>query len=282
MNQDIKINIFNISTEDEFNNLALEIFRFQYHFNPVYKHYSDLVRKDIKQISNYRQIPFLPIEFFKTQKIISGKDAVSRIFGSSGTTGQQRSFHYVTDIDLYKKSAITSFENFYGRIEEHTILALLPSYLERNDSSLVWMCDLFISKSRYKKDSGFYLNNYAELLLKLKSLVNEKERKVLLWGVSYALLDMAEMIDFPIPGVMVMETGGMKGMRKEMLREELHEILCNKMGITSVHSEYGMTELLSQAYSQGKGIFKCPPWMKVLTRELNDPLALLPREKQEV
>jgi hypothetical protein len=274
MERDKNFIIFNISNEEEFNTLALEIFRSQYNCNVVYKHYCDMVCKDIKQITTYRQIPFLPIEFFKTQKIISGNDPVSIVFGSSGTTGQQRSFHYITDPDLYEKSAITSFERQYGSISDYTILALLPSYLERQDSSLVWMCNLFITKSNYKQDSGFYLNNYAELLLKLKKLVNEKDRKVLLLGVSYALLDIAEMIDFTVSNVIVMETGGMKGMRKEMLREELHEILCNKMGITSVHSEYGMTELLSQAYSQGKGIFKAPPWMKVLTRELNDPLSL--------
>jgi hypothetical protein len=274
--QDKNFNIFNISTEEEFNILALKIFRFQYYCNPVYMHYSDIICMDIKQIANYRQIPFLPIELFKTQKIISGNDPVSIVFGSSGTTGQSRSFHYVTDLEIYEKSALVSFEKFYDNITDYTILAMLPSYLERQDSSLVWMCNLFISKSNFKQDSGFYLNNHADLLLKLKSLVNEKERKVLLLGVSYTLLDIAEMIDFPIPNVIVMETGGMKGMHKEMVRGELHEILCKKMGISSVHSEYGMTEILSQAYSQGKGIFKCPPWMKVLTREMNDPLSISP------
>jgi hypothetical protein len=274
MKRDKIFSIFNISSEEEFNRFALEVFRYQYDCNPVYKQYSDIVCKDIEQIINYRQIPFLPVEFYKTQKIISGNNPVSIVFGSSGTTGQQRSFHYVTDLEIYEKSAIASFESNYGDIADYIILALLPSYLERKDSSLVWMCNLFINKSNYKQDSGFYLNNYAELLLKLKKLVNEKDRKVLLLGVSYALLDIAEMIDFPVSNVIVMETGGMKGMRKEMLREELHEILCNKLGISTVHSEYGMTELLSQAYSQGNGIFKCPPWMKVLTRELNDPLAL--------
>lgn len=276
MNRDKKISIFNISTEREFNDLALEIFRYQYDCNPVYKQYSDIVCKDIKQIINYRQIPFLPVEFYKTQKILSGNDTVSIVFGSSGTTGQQRSFHYVTDLDLYEKNSITSFERNYGSIADYTILALLPSYIERQDSSLVWMCNLFISKSNNKQDNGFYLNNHGELLATLKRLVKVKDRKVLLIGISFALLCIAEKIKFPLENVIVMETGGMKGMRKEMLREELHEILCAKMGITSVHSEYGMTELLSQAYSQGKGVFRCPPWMKVLTRELNDPLAPSP------
>jgi hypothetical protein len=274
MYADLKINIFNISTEEEFDNLAIEIFRYQYESNIIYKKYVNLVCNDVSQIKNYRQIPFLPIEFFKTQKVITGKDSVSLVFGSSGTTGQSRSFHYITDLDLYKKSAIASFEKFYGNITDYTILALLPSYLEREDSSLVWMCNLFMSKSKYKQDCGFYLNNHKELLIKLKSLINEKPRKILLIGISFALLCIAEKINFSIQDVIVMETGGMKGMNKEIVREELHEFLCKNFGIISVNSEYGMTEILSQAYSQGNGLFKCPPWMKVLTREMNDPLSL--------
>jgi hypothetical protein len=271
---DFKDKILNISSDEGFNKIALDIFIYQVENNPVYKRYVDLISKGNAQIEHYSQIPFLPIEFFKIHKIITGTEAIQTTFGSSGTTGQTRSFHHVMDLDIYEKSAISSFERSYGDIADYTILALLPSSTERKDSSLAWMTNLFISKSRFQEDCGFYLDNYSELLNKLKVLSNDNSYKVLLFGVSFALLDLADEIDFPLHNVIVMETGGMKGRRKEMIREELHEILINKFKVSSIHSEYGMTELLSQAYSQGKGIFKCPPWMKVLTRELNDPLTL--------
>jgi hypothetical protein len=271
-----KDKIFKISTKEVFNNIALEVFFYQYKNNPVYKVYVDMICNDIKQIQHYSQIPFLPIEFFKTHKIITGPSAVQALFSSSGTTGQTRSFHHVTDLGIYEKSSIQCFEGFYGNTADYIIIALLPSYMERKDSSLLWMTSLFINKSNFKSDCGFYLNNHSELLNKLKILCNKKLRNILLLGVSHALLDLAEKVSFPLNNVIVMETGGMKGQRKEIIREELHDILKNKFKVTSIHSEYGMTELLSQAYSKGNGVFKCPQWMKVLTREINDPLALAP------
>jgi len=266
--------IFDIDSDEEFNRIALEMFIYQFENNNVYKTYTDLIGCDISQINHFTQIPFLPIEFFKTHKIITGNAFIQASFGSSGTTGSARSFHHVTDMDIYEKSAILSFERYYGSLSEYTILALLPSYTERQDSSLVWMTNLFISKSSFKQDCGFYLGNHSELLNKLKILSSDASRKVLLLGVSFALLDLSEEIDFPLNKVIVMETGGMKGRRKEMIREELHEILMKKFQVASIHSEYGMTELLSQAYSQGNGVFRCSPWMRVLTRETNDPLSI--------
>ncbi len=266
--------IFNIASEEEFNQLALEIFFFQYENNPVYNNYVKLINCDTGQINNFKQIPFLPIEFFKTQKVICGKDTVKEVFCSSGTTGSQKSHHYITDISVYETSAIKSFERFYGTIADYTILALLPSYVERRDSSLIWMTKLFMSKSDYKADCGFFGENNSELAIKLKNIYNDPSRKLLLIGVSFALLDFAKNIKLPLNNIIVMETGGMKGKRKEMVREELHDILCKNFGVTAIHSEYGMTELLSQAYSQGNGVYNCPPWMKVLIREINDPLSL--------
>ncbi len=274
MLSDLINKIFEINNEEEFNKIALKTFLHQYENNAVYKTFIDMIGRDIHQISHYSQIPFLPIEFFKTHKIISGIASIQASFCSSGTTGQTRSFHHVTDLSVYEKSAMISFENFYGNISDHTFLALLPSYAERQDSSLVWMTNHFINHSHFKSDCGFYLDNHAELLSKLKILSRDKTRKVLLLGVSFALLDLSEKIDFPLNNVVVMETGGMKGRRREMIREELHEILTGKFQVASIHSEYGMTELLSQAYSQGKGIFNCPPWMKILIREINDPFTL--------
>jgi len=272
---DIKERIFNISSEEEFNRLAIEVFTYQVENNPVYQKYANCICNDLKHIRHFEQIPFLPIEFFKSQKIITGNKPVQAVFGSSGTTGQAKSYHYVTDLAIYEEASITAFERVYGKVADYIILALLPSYIERKNSSLVWMTELFINKSNYKKDCGFYLNEYSLLLERLKILKKDPSRKILLLGVSYALLDLAEKIDFRLENAIVMETGGMKGKRKEIIREELHAIICKKFGVTSVHSEYGMTELLSQAYSQDNGIYKCPPWMKVLAREMNDPLTLV-------
>lgn len=271
----IREKIFNISSEEEFNRLAIEIFLYQVENNPVYQKYVSCICKDLKHIRYFEQIPFLPVEFFRTQKVITGNKPEQLVFSSSGTTGQARSYHYVTDLAIYEDSAVTAFERFYGKVADYTILALLPSYSERKDSSLVWMTELFINKSNYREDCGFYRNEYSLLLKKLKKLSKKFSRKILLLGVSYALLDLAEKIDFCLENAIVMETGGMKGKRKEIIRKELHEILCKNFGITSVHSEYGMTELLSQAYSQANGIYRCPPWMKVLVRETNDPLTLI-------
>lgn len=194
------------------------------------------------------------------------------IFTSSGTTGAKTSQHVVTDISLYEKSFLKAFEHFYGPVSHYCILALLPAYLEREGSSLVYMVDSLITKSRHS-NSGFYLNNLDDLKKQLM-LLQKKGQKTLLIGVSFALLDLAETMRFPLKNTIVMETGGMKGRRREMIRSELHQILKNAFGVEQIHSEYGMTELLSQGYSKGHGIFNCPPWMKVLIRDTEDPLSI--------
>lgn len=271
--------IFEITTSEQFNNSAMAIFRYQAEENEVYNRYIKALKVNVDKITEPEQIPFLPIEFFKTHEIITNyklQIADSKIFTSSGTTGSIQSKHYVSDISLYEKSYSKGFEHFYGNIEEYCILALLPSYLEREGSSLMYMTDDLIKKSKHPK-SGFYLHNYDELLLTLKQL---QDQKTILIGVTYALLDLVERIgkgDYK--NLIIMETGGMKGKREEMVREELHERLCKGFGIDVIHSEYGMTELLSQAYSKGNGVFDCPPWMKILIRDTNDPFAILPHHK---
>lgn len=279
--------IFDIHSNEEFKKLALEIFRFQAGNNEIYKQYLSSLKITPEEINELHQIPFLPIEFFKSHVIISGpyteilnsELSTFELFTSSGTTGNLQSKHYVTDPSVYKKSFTNAFEYFYGDIKEYCFLALLPSYLDREGSSLIFMADDLIKKSNHP-DSGFYLNNYEELILKLNSL-KEKKQKTILLGVTYALLDLAEMPEYKIgfDNLIIMETGGMKGKRKEMVREELHTILCENFGVKTIHSEYGMTELLSQAYSKGNGIFDCPPWMKVIIRDTNDPFTFLPENK---
>lgn len=266
--------IFKIKTETEFNLIVLEIFRYQYEKNSVYRKFAQCFCKNPAAVESYLYIPFLPIEFFKTEKIIIGNTPHQVVFKSSGTLGTGESFHYVTDLSVYENSAVKAFETNYGNLSDYSILAMLPSYMENNHSSLVWMTNLFISKSNFKNDCGFFLDNSITLIEKLKELIKIPNRKLLLLGISYALLDLAEKIKFPLKNVIVMETGGMKGKRREMIREELHKVLCDKLKVDKIHSEYGMAEILSQAYSQGKGIFKCPPWMKIIVREMNDPLSL--------
>lgn len=265
--------IFKIKTEAEFNLFVLEIFRYQYKKNSVYRKFAQYFCKDPAAVESYLFIPFLPIEFFKTEKIISGNAPHQTVFRSSGTSGAGESFHYMTDLSVYENSAVKAFETNYGSLSDYSILAMLPSYTENKHSSLVWMTNLFISKSNFKNDCGFFIDKSITLCEKLKELVKIPQRKVLLLGVSYALLDFAEKIKFPLKNIIVMETGGMKGKGKEMVREELHKVLCDKLGVAEIHSEYGMTEMLSQAYSKGKGIFTCPHWMKVIVREMNDPLS---------
>ncbi|HNW96881.1 MAG TPA: acyltransferase [Bacteroidales bacterium] len=267
-----KEEIFKINTEEEFNRISLEVFKYQFEINKVYQRFAKCFIQNSDDVKNYFDIPFLPIEFFKKEKIICTDTLPEIVFRSSGTSGIGESCHYVSDLSVYKTSAVKGFEMIYGSLNDYTILALLPSYLERSNSSLVWMIEHFISLSDYKNDCGFFLDDHNTLIKKIKILKDLPSRKVLLLGVSYALLDLAEKINFSLENIIVMETGGMKGKRKEMVREELHEILCEKIGIAAVHSEYGMTEMLSQAYSQGNGKFKCPPWMKILIRETNDPL----------
>ncbi|SNR53466.1 LuxE/PaaK family acyltransferase [Lutibacter flavus] len=272
-----RINVFDIDNIPDFERIALQIFQFQAKNNLVYKEFLNLLNIDVETIIKVSQIPFLPIQFFKSHKIVSSEKPVERVFLSSGTTGITQSKHFVTAISIYEESFTKGFEHFYGNIEDCTVLALLPSYLERDGSSLIYMANDFIKKSR-KPKSGFYLNNLDELTKNLREL-DKKGEKVLLIGVSFALLDLVETYSFKLKNTIIMETGGMKGRRKELIREELHKILCKGFGVSEIHSEYGMTELLSQAYSKGNGIFECPPWMKILTRDTEDALTILPEGK---
>ena len=268
--------IFHINNDIEFNAFALKIFYYQYSNNLIYQQYVDfhLSSAEINRVSHYSQIPFLPIEFFKTHKVVCEGQNPEQLFTSSGTTGQQTSKHYVADINIYESSFLKSFENFIGKPEDFLILALLPSYIEREGSSLIYMANKLIEKSK-NKFSGFYLDNYNELVKTLKSA----NKQTILLGVSFALLELAEKFDLDLSKAIIMETGGMKGRRKELVREELHHILCAKFKTDKIYSEYGMTELLSQAYSKGFGLFNTPPWMKVLIRDTNDPKTILSEQK---
>jgi len=264
--------IFNIKTSQEFEELALKIFRFQFENNSVYRSFCDLLYKNPSDINSIKDIPFLPIQFFKSHEVLSSKSGIEKTFTSSGTTGNVTSKHFVNDINLYEESFRKGFHHFYGNIEDYVVLALLPSYLERDGSSLIYMVDDLIKKSKHP-ESGFYLNNLGELATTLNRL-EDKKQKTLLIGVSFALLDLVEEFQLNLNHTIVMETGGMKGRRKEIIRQELHEILKSGFSIDSIHSEYGMTELLSQAYSKGNGVFECPPWMKILTRDTEDALSI--------
>ena len=262
--------IFTISSQKQFEKIALKVFRFQYENNLVYQEFCDFLNTDVQKVKSLEQIPFLPIQFFKSHDVVSSTDAIQDVFASSGTTGMITSKHLVTDTSLYEQSYRTAFSQFYGNIEDYVVLALLPSYLERSGSSLIYMVKDLIELSN-NEDSGFYLNNYDELIAKLVSLDNAG-KNVILIGVTYALLNLVEKQKFQLKNTIIMETGGMKGKRKELIREELHEILCDGFGVSSIHSEYGMTELLSQAYSLGNGIFECPSWMQILIRDTEDAL----------
>lgn len=264
--------IFTIKTEAEFNNLALQVFKFQFENNPVYRSFCDLLYKSPSDLKTIEEIPFLPIQFFKSHQVISSQETIKKIFYSSGTTGTITSKHYITDLSVYENSFNSGFNAFYGDIKNYVVLALLPSYLERDGSSLIYMVDRLIKDSNHP-ESGFYLDNLSELSTTLKRLDTEG-KKVLLIGVSFALLDLVETSSFNLNNTIIMETGGMKGRRKELIREELHEILKSGFGVNKIHSEYGMTELLSQAYSKGDGVFNCPNWMRILTRETEDALSI--------
>ena len=264
--------IFTISSSDEFTAIAVEIFQLQYNKVKVYRDFCDLLKITPDSVKNLYDIPFLPIEFFKQQRIISSEKTSEKTFTSSGTTGSIPGKHHIADLELYKRSFTQSFTEFYGHPQEFIILALLPSYQEREGSSLVFMVDHLIKES-LDPLSGFYLNN-SEALIELLSESEHQNKKILLIGVSYALLDLVENQSFQLKNTVVMETGGMKGRRKEMIKDELHQILKKGFGVSSIHSEYGMTELLSQAYSQGEGVFKCPPWMQILIRDPEDPFTL--------
>lgn len=264
--------LFQIQTQTKFHSATLAVYKFQYQNNPVYQEFCNHLKRTPKQVKQLDDIPFLPIEFFKSKQLISSDKKPETLFTSSGTTGSKTSTHYVTDIQLYEQSYLNAFEQFYGSISKYCILALLPSYLEREGSSLIYMVDDLIKKSNHN-DSGFYLDEIEVLKEKLVKL-DAIGTKVLLIGVSFALLDFVEKHQLQLKNTIVMETGGMKGRRKELIREELHAELKQGFGVQNIHSEYGMTELLSQAYSSGNGVFKTPAWMKVLTRDTEDPLNL--------
>ncbi|MBL0013944.1 MAG: acyl transferase [Flavobacterium sp.] len=262
--------IFSISSRKQFEKIALKVFRYQYDNNVVYREFCQHLKVEKQDVKSLLQIPFLPIQFFKSHEVVSGENPIQTIFTSSGTTGMTTSNHFVSDLSLYENSYRQAFAQFYGNIEDYVVLALLPSYLEREGSSLIYMVNDLIKKSN-NSESGFYLHNYEELVTKLFAL-DQSGQNVILIGVTYALLDLIEIQKFQLHNTIVMETGGMKGKRKELIREELHEILCRGFGVSQIHSEYGMTELLSQAYSFGEGVFECPPWMQILIRDTEDAL----------
>ena len=264
--------IFNIQTPEDFKQVAFSVFRHQFENNKVYRSFCDLLYIHPSDIHTLEDIPFLPIEFFKSKKIISSLEEVQEVFTSSGTTGSVTSKHHVTDIEFYKESYLKGFAHFYGNIEDYAVLALLPNYLERKGSSLVYMVADLIQRSKNKK-SGFYLNNIEELAKKLIK-IDQKGQKTLLIGVSFAFMYLIEKCQFELKNTIIMETGGMKGRRKELVRNELHALLQQGFGVKNIHSEYGMTELLSQGYSNGNGVFETPPWMKVITRDPEDALSI--------
>jgi len=263
--EDLEQEIFSISNSAEFEAVALKVYHFQSENCAVYREYVDLLGADVKTVSD---IPFLPIEFFKNSKIVSDGGETDIVFESSGTTGSSVSKHFVRSNKIYETSFKKGFERFYGAIDTYRILALLPSYLERGSSSLVYMVNELIKQTK-DSESGFYLNNFSELNAMLEK---PTRKKTLLIGVSFGLLDFLESYQPRLTNTLIMETGGMKGRRKEMIRTELHKKLKNGFGVKAIHSEYGMTELLSQAYSSGDGLFASPPWMRMKIREVNDPM----------
>ncbi|MFI5170788.1 MAG: acyl transferase [Chitinophagales bacterium] len=269
---EFKSQIFN-TDKHSFANKALALFNYQVEQNPVYRKFLQYLDISPQSVSAIEHIPFLPIEFFRTHKIITGDVNTGNYFESSGTTSELKSLHYISDSSLYIESIVKGFELFHGEIKNYCYLALLPSYLERKHSSLVMMCNELINRSNYKQ-SGFYLNEYEKLI----DIVKRNEAgniPTILIGVSFALLELAEHFQLPLKNTIIMETGGMKGRRKEITREELHAIIKSAFGINTIHSEYGMTELLSQAYSNKDGLFFSPPWLKVFTRDAEDPFKLL-------
>jgi len=265
-------NIFCSFTESDFESHALALFRYQYLHNVVYRSFCNRLKINVENINTIEQIPFLPISFFKTHEVKTGSFVPEIEFWSSGTTSEKGNIskHYIKNVALYEKTFLHSFKHFYGNPAEYCFLALLPNYLEQTHSSLIYMMKNLISHSKYA-ESGFYLYNFEELLEKLV-ILRQKKTKTILFGVSFALIDFAEQFSIAFPDLMVFETGGMKGRRPEMVKEALHSILCNAFGVKQIYSEYGMCELLSQAYSHGYNLFETPPWMKFLLRDEKDPL----------
>ncbi|WP_293880983.1 acyl transferase [Sphingobacterium sp. UBA1498] len=268
---------FEIKTEYDFNQQCLETYQFQSQHCKIYRDYIRILGKDKALIEHYTEIPFLPIEFFKTQQVITEGMEAEMVFSSSGTTGMLTSKHFVADLNIYEHTFRRIFEDFYGPLSNIAVLALLPSYLERSGSSLIYMVDDLMKQSD-QPESNYFLYNHQELYETLVRLKN-KGTKTILFGVTYALLDFIEHYAFDFPELIIMETGGMKGKRKEMVKQEIHQLLEKAFGVVGIHSEYGMTELLSQGYSSGQGIFQLPKWMKILIRDTNDPLSLIPSNK---
>lgn len=268
---------FEIKTEEDFNQHCLDTYQFQSQHCKVYRDYIRLLGKNKTSIRHFSDIPFMPIEFFKTQQVIADGMNAEVTFSSSGTTGMVTSKHLVADVDVYKQTFRRIFADFYGPLSDIAVLALLPSYLERNGSSLIYMVDDLMKQSK-QPESNYFLYNHQELYDTLILLKN-KGTKTILFGVTYALLDFIENYAFEFPELIIMETGGMKGKRKEMVKQEIHQLLEKAFAVNGIHSEYGMTELLSQGYSAGKGIFRLPKWMKILIRDTNDPLSLIPPHK---
>lgn len=271
MDSELIHKIISVSPE-HFEDMALSVFRFQYTNNSIYRQFTDSLQIKVESVDALSKIPFLPIQFFKSHVVTSTLFQPEIIFESSGTTGMVNSRHYIKDVSLYKKSFVTAFEFFYGKPSGWSIIGLLPSYLERNNSSLIAMVSDLITLSGHS-ESGFYLNDYKKLHAVLEQLEYQQQKTILI-GVTFALLDFAELYPLALKHTIVLETGGMKGRRAELTRQEVHNRLQQEFGVQAVHSEYGMTELLSQAWSCGNGIFNCPGWMKVLIRDEDDPLMI--------
>ena len=263
--------LFNLRADDDaaFEDLALETFRFQAAECPPYREYLARIEVDPRPVTRWREIPFLPIELFKSHDVYCGDAAPEAVFTSSATTGMTPSHHAMRSLALYEKAFRTAFRIFYGEASKMSLYALLPNYLRRKGSSLVYMADRLIADCG---SGGFYLDDYDALL---RDMAADPKPKILL-GVSYALWDLAERYAPPLHDTVVMETGGMKGYREELPKEEFHRILCRAFGVGEIHSEYGMAELTSQAYSAGGNLFRCTPWMRVVARDVNDPFDLLP------
>ena len=275
--------IFNIKSQKQFDKIALQVFRHQHQNNFVYRDFCNYLKVDVSKIKTVASIPFLPIQFFKTHKVVSNTNDSQEIFTSSGTTNANiTSQHFVTDVSVYEQSYQQGFSAFYGDIQNYVVLALLPSYSQRSGSSLIYMVNDLIQKSN-NKYSGYFLENHDDLLHTIKQL-QAQNQNIILIGVTYALLDLLETMrknntKFDGTNLIIMETGGMKGRRKEMIRDELHLLLQNGFRVSGIHSEYGMTELLSQAYSLGNGVFECPPWMQILIRDTEDALIYVDNNK---
>ena len=270
--------IFNIQSDEEFEQIALQLFNLQYNQNKIYQSFCDLLKVNPEEITSLEKIPFLPIEFFKSHQVVTGNFVPQQIFLSSGTTtGKNQSKHLVKDLKVYEESFTKGFNQFYGGVEDYCFLALLPSYMEREGSSLIYMTEYLVKNSNHPL-SGFYLDEYVKLIETIKELQSRNQKTILI-GVSFALLDFVEQHKVDLSGIIIMETGGMKGRRKELTRTELHKIYKESFNVAPIHSEYGMTELLSQAYSFGEGVYQSPAWMQVLIRDINDPFTFLSAQK---